>query len=160
MKHLALIGAAALLAVVVAMMVIIWVGNTSSSKAVTSFEECVAAGSAVMESYPRQCASGGQTFVEVIAEVPDDEDVSVELPDTPVEGGEGDTPAEPPVAAGECYVGGCSSQLCTDKPDMVSTCEWREVYACYQEATCERQADGQCGFTETAELAQCVAEAQ
>jgi len=31
---------------------------------VTSFEECVATGSPVMESYPRQCRYGNQTFVE------------------------------------------------------------------------------------------------
>lgn len=33
---------------------------------VTTFEECVATGKPVMESYPRQCRSGGQTFVENI----------------------------------------------------------------------------------------------
>ncbi len=33
---------------------------------VTNFEECVATGSPVMESYPRQCRYGNQTFVEVI----------------------------------------------------------------------------------------------
>lgn len=33
---------------------------------VTTFEECVTAGNPVMESYPRQCRSGGQTFVEGI----------------------------------------------------------------------------------------------
>lgn len=61
----------------------------------------------------------------------------------------------PPVT-GKCYVGGCSSQLCTDKPDMVSTCEYREAYACYQTATCERQASGQCGWTPTPALSQCL----
>ncbi len=33
---------------------------------ITSFEECVAAGNPVMESYPRQCRVGGQLFVEDI----------------------------------------------------------------------------------------------
>ncbi|MBU4466580.1 hypothetical protein KKF47_00760 [Patescibacteria group bacterium] len=33
---------------------------------VTNFEECAATGSPVMESYPRQCRYGEQTFVEVI----------------------------------------------------------------------------------------------
>ncbi|MDP2668381.1 MAG: Gmad2 immunoglobulin-like domain-containing protein [bacterium] len=33
---------------------------------VTNFEECVKAGNAVMESYPRQCRHGGKTFVEDI----------------------------------------------------------------------------------------------
>lgn len=31
---------------------------------VNSFEECVAAGNPVMESYPRQCSADGKTFVE------------------------------------------------------------------------------------------------
>jgi hypothetical protein len=31
---------------------------------VASFEECVAAGNPVMESEPRQCASGGTTYTE------------------------------------------------------------------------------------------------
>jgi hypothetical protein len=33
---------------------------------VTTFEECVAGGNPVMESYPRQCRSGNQTFTEII----------------------------------------------------------------------------------------------
>lgn len=36
--------------------------------AFTSFEECVAAGNPVMESYPRQCRADGQTFVEKMDE--------------------------------------------------------------------------------------------
>lgn len=36
---------------------------------ITSFEECVAAGNPVMESYPRQCQANGKLFVEEI-EVP------------------------------------------------------------------------------------------
>lgn len=71
-------------------------------------------------------------------------------------------PPQKPVAGGGCIVGGCSSQLCVDasQGDVVSTCEYREEYACYQTARCERQASGQCGWTETAELAQCRAAAQ
>ncbi|HLC96580.1 MAG TPA: eight-cysteine-cluster domain-containing protein [Candidatus Nanoarchaeia archaeon] len=34
---------------------------------ITNFEECVAAGNPVMESYPRQCSANGQTFVEDIS---------------------------------------------------------------------------------------------
>jgi hypothetical protein len=60
---------------------------------------------------------------------------------------------------GKCYVGGCSSQLCTDNPDAVSTCEYTEKYACYKTATCERQASGQCGWTETPALTACIAAA-
>lgn len=61
-----------------------------------------------------------------------------------------------PVSQKKCYVGGCSSQLCTDTPDMASTCEYREEYACYQQSTCEVQADGECGWTETQELHACL----
>lgn len=34
--------------------------------AVTNFEECASAGNPIMESYPRQCRSGGKTFTENI----------------------------------------------------------------------------------------------
>ena len=33
---------------------------------VTNFEDCVAAGNPVMESYPRQCRHDGELFVEVV----------------------------------------------------------------------------------------------
>jgi len=54
-----------------------------------------------------------------------------------------------------CIKTGCSSQVCSDK-DVITTCEWRPEYACYQKAVCERQADGNCGFTRSAELAACL----
>lgn len=57
-----------------------------------------------------------------------------------------------------CFVGGCSGQICSDREGIISTCEWREEYACYQQATCERQADGACGWTQTAELQACLGE--
>lgn len=57
---------------------------------------------------------------------------------------------------GECFIGGCSSQVCSDKPDVVSSCEYRSEYACYQKATCERQVSGKCGWTETADLTSCL----
>jgi len=39
-------------------------------------------------------------------------------------------------SASACRVGGCSGQLCVGpgEPD-VSTCEWRDAYACYREAS-------------------------
>lgn len=64
-----------------------------------------------------------------------------------------------PVTAGSCVVGGCSSQLCgeeSEMSDMVTTCEYQTKYSCYQKATCERQATGQCGWTDTAELTMCL----
>jgi hypothetical protein len=66
---------------------------------------------------------------------------------------------KPQGVKGGCMVGGCSSQLCGEANDMdglISTCEYRAQYACYQIATCERQTTGACGWTETSELTQCL----
>jgi Cys-rich repeat protein len=52
---------------------------------------------------------------------------------------------------------GCSDHLCVEEGmDIASTCEWRPVYECYQQATCQRQENGQCGFTPTHELVECL----
>ncbi len=55
-----------------------------------------------------------------------------------------------------CYVGGCSAQYCSENPALVSTCEFKEEYACYQKAECARQQSGECGWTESAELNACL----
>jgi len=73
----------------------------------------------------------------------------------------GDEP-KPQIVKDGCMVGGCSAQLCgeaEDMRDMVTTCEYSAQYACYQVATCEKQASGKCGWTETPELAQCISDA-
>jgi hypothetical protein len=57
-----------------------------------------------------------------------------------------------------CVKGGCSQTLCIEEgEDVMTTCEWRPEYACYQNAQCERQSDGGCGWTQTQELAACIA---
>lgn len=56
-----------------------------------------------------------------------------------------------------CFVGGCSAQICSDREGVVSTCEYRPEYACYQTAVCEEQAEGECGWTETEALNACLA---
>lgn len=55
-----------------------------------------------------------------------------------------------------CVRGGCSNQVCADHP-VITTCEWRPEYECYQKAECKRQSDGNCGFTKTRELTECLA---
>lgn len=57
-----------------------------------------------------------------------------------------------------CRKTGCSGQLCADR-DMITTCEMRPEYACFRAATCERGADGQCGFRKTADLTSCLSNA-
>lgn len=106
---------------------------------ITNFEECAAAGNPIMESYPPQCRTkDGRLFVQDIP---------------PQTGNEG-------ITFNGCAVAGCSGQLCVsadEAANMVTTCEYRAEYACYQEASCEPQANGRCGWTETAELKQCLA---
>ncbi len=122
------------LAVAILIGIGIWVWKSSdklaNGPAVNDFDSCVLAGYPVMESYPRKCTTpDGQTFTE-------------------------DTTAAR--EKGGCYIGGCSQQLCSDQPDAVSTCEYREEYSCYQTATCERQSSGQCGWTQSTALNTCL----
>ncbi len=60
-------------------------------------------------------------------------------------------------APGACVVSGCSGQLCADEV-LGSDCQWKEEYACYANAQCERQADGNCGWTMDSALTQCLAD--
>jgi len=55
-----------------------------------------------------------------------------------------------------CIKTGCSGQVCSDQ-EVITTCEYRTEYACYRKATCERQSNGNCGFTKTPELTSCLA---
>ncbi len=65
-----------------------------------------------------------------------------------------------PVATGKCFVGGCSGQICSGEEGAISTCEFKEEYACYKTAKCERQSTGQCGWTQTSALNMCLAAAR
>lgn len=57
-----------------------------------------------------------------------------------------------------CRVTGCSSELCVDSSisTVPSLCEWRQEYACYREATCEVQENGNCGWTFDDKLKLCL----
>ena len=78
-------------------------------------------------------------------------------PAPPPTGGSSEGP--PPVEQkGACVKGGCSGTLCSEPGnDLATTCEMKAEYACYQTATCERQQDNTCGWTESAELTACLA---
>jgi hypothetical protein len=65
-----------------------------------------------------------------------------------------------PIVMHPCHVGGCSSQICSEEEGVVTTCEWRAEYACYQSARCEPQGDGECGWTPSPELVQCIEDAR
>jgi hypothetical protein len=64
-------------------------------------------------------------------------------------------------ATGGCEIVGCSSEMCADpKEGLGGTCEWRDSYACFDSATCERQSDGKCGWTQTEALQACLSDAE
>jgi hypothetical protein len=63
-----------------------------------------------------------------------------------------------PAQSGACIKTGCSGTVCTEAGnDVVTTCEFKPEYACYQQATCEPQPDGKCGWTQTDALKACLA---
>jgi hypothetical protein len=69
----------------------------------------------------------------------------------------GDGAGSAPVS-GACVKTGCSGTICADaESDVMTTCEFKAEYACYPSATCERQAGGACGWTQTDELKACLA---
>lgn len=101
----------------------------------------------------------GVGFFFLLQEAPPEENSMLPAPQTPEinpppqTGGGGET------VSNGCYRGGCSGQLCSDKAGsegLATTCEWREEYACYRTARCERQINGKCGWTQTTELTSCV----
>jgi hypothetical protein len=58
--------------------------------------------------------------------------------------------------SGSCLISGCSDELCGDQL-LFSSCIWHDEYACFHDATCDRQRDGTCGWTATRELTSCLA---
>ncbi len=74
-------------------------------------------------------------------------------------GGKSSPPATTPgPATGACEKAGCSGTVCAEpEKQVMTTCEYKAEYACYQSAACERQTDGQCGWTQSADLVACLA---
>jgi len=97
---------------------------------VTNFEECRDVRYPILESYPRQCQTpDGRVFMEEIAEADKN----------------------------SCNTTGCSGQVCSNQ-EVITTCEFLPEYVCYRNAVCERQSNGECGWTQTNELTQCLEE--
>ena len=58
-----------------------------------------------------------------------------------------------------CSVGGCSSQVCGDPSEVVTTCDWQPWYACFQQTSCGNfNADGSCGWHKTGAFIACMAQ--
>jgi eight-cysteine-cluster-containing protein len=63
----------------------------------------------------------------------------------------------PPPTGSDCIKTGCSGTVCAEPGnDVITTCEYKAEYACYRDAACERQADGSCGWTQSAALTACL----
>jgi len=76
----------------------------------------------------------------------------------PAPSGPSSDPGQTPGQGAACVTTGCSNTVCAEAgSDVMTTCEWKDSYACYKTAKCERQADGKCGWTETPELTSCLA---
>ncbi len=60
-----------------------------------------------------------------------------------------------------CKKAGCSGQLCvpSDTKDVITNCEWKSEYGCYRQAKCEKQSNGQCGFTKDESFQKCIDQA-
>jgi eight-cysteine-cluster-containing protein len=55
----------------------------------------------------------------------------------------------------ECIITGCSGQVCASE-EVITSCVAKEIYSCYKTATCEVQADGECGWTMDGQLSKCL----
>ncbi len=64
---------------------------------------------------------------------------------------------KPNTVVNDCFVGGCSSEICSDQKDVASNCIYKPEFACYKNAKCERQAGGQCAWTNNNALLECMA---
>jgi hypothetical protein len=57
---------------------------------------------------------------------------------------------------GGCSQGGCFGEVCAEHIIDSAECTWSNEYACYYASTCARQADGDCGWTPTADMTSCL----
>lgn len=55
----------------------------------------------------------------------------------------------------KCVISGCSSEMCSDD-HVVTNCIYQEHFICYQDALCEIQPSGVCGWTPTEDLQACL----
>ena len=142
-KTSSLIGLAFILCVVVAALLYISsFGHRSVAATITSFDECAAAGNPILDSYPEQCRTrDGALFIN------EHQTAVVASSSSQVTVGEG------------CAIAGCSKEICTEASDasgIVSSCVYLPQFACFKTARCEKQSDGTCNWTPTAELQACI----
>jgi eight-cysteine-cluster-containing protein len=76
----------------------------------------------------------------------------------PTTNGSGSANGGGATASDPCIKTGCSGTICAEPGnDQMSTCEWKDEYACYKTATCGRGADGKCGWVQDDAFKACLA---
>lgn len=112
-----------------------------------TYEQCLSQpGSKILEKYPPVCITAdGASFT-----------ATTDMQQAPA----GTLTTATPLLV-NCKRTGCSGELCIDsyRDDVVTTCDFKPEYACYQEAPCERQTNGECGFTVSRGLSTCLEKA-
>ena len=154
MKTSSLLGVAVVLTLITGVLLLIsaWGRNMHMAMTMTTYAQCVEAGFPIVGTYPSQCQTpDGRTFVNPDQQVAPQPQQQPSAP-LPTDGAATST-------SGGCIIGGCSKELCTDASagPVMSPCIYEASFACYKTAACERQPDGQCGWTPTPELAACIA---
>lgn len=62
-----------------------------------------------------------------------------------------------PQPAKKCFVGGCSGQICSERPDVVTTCEWAPAYRCVSLSECGPFGPGgACAWKNSESYTRCV----
>jgi eight-cysteine-cluster-containing protein len=57
----------------------------------------------------------------------------------------------------DCFIGGCSSQICSNKQGIVSTCQYADYYSCYKLTKCGC-VQGKCQWESNAQFDSCMIE--
>ncbi len=58
--------------------------------------------------------------------------------------------------AADCQRAGCSSQVCANTANVITTCEFRPEYQCYADQYCQAQRNGHCGWSQDPALLMCI----
>ncbi len=104
----------------------------------------------ILESYP---ARGTALKVVVLEEEEKDEE---EISEKEEKDNNKDTQeTEKKDAVKECYVGGCSGELCTDNPEAISTCELIAGMECLREEMTCKLVEEKCTWVLSKEAAEC-----
>jgi hypothetical protein len=136
---------------IVFIFVLIGLKTTQPKKIITDYHSCIkAVDSRIQESYPAICITkDGDRYIQPLKNA----NKTSPPQNTPTPPKPSSTPTL--TRASSCVVSGCNSEICADK-DLFSPCIEKPEFACYQNALCEIQENGSCGWTMTDTLESCL----